>query len=155
MIEGEFMTVSDICIKNVITIEKDKSLTEASMLMRKHHVGDVVVVERKDSQFFPLGIVTDRDLVLEVVATELDPDVITVGDIMLETLVVVNSDADLMQASKLMASKGVRRMPVVSNDGVLEGIVTLDDLLEVVGNIFSNLTKLFNKQQKNEFNNRR
>jgi CBS domain-containing protein len=155
MIEGEFMTVSDICIKNVITIEKDKSLTEASMLMRKHHVGDVVVVERKDSQFFPLGIVTDRDLVLEAVATELDPDVITVGDIMLETLVVVNSDADLMQASKLMASKGVRRMPVVSNDGVLEGIVTLDDLLEVVGNIFSNLTKLFNKQQKNEFNNRR
>lgn len=149
------MTVLDVCKKNVITIEKEKSLTEAAKLMREHHVGDVVVVEKKGSQCFPLGIVTDRDLVMEVVATELDPDVITVGDIMLERLVVVKNDADLMQASKLMANKGVRRMPVVSNNGALVGIVTLDDLLEVTGNIFFNLTRLLNKQQKNEFNTRR
>lgn len=149
------MTVSEVCIKDVITIEVGKSLTEAAMLMREHHVGDVVVVENKDGQCFPLGIVTDRDLVTEVVATELDPDVITVGDIMLETLVVVKDDADLTEASKLMASKGVRRIPVVSKSGELVGIVALDDLLEVIGNIFCNLAKLLNKQQKNEFNTRR
>lgn len=148
------MDILDICKKNVITIEKDASLAEAAKLMRQHHVGDVVVVEKKNSKLFPIGIVTDRDLVIEVVATELEPSVITVGDIMLQSLIVVNDDADLLQASKLMASKGVRRLPVVNKSGELVGIVTLDDLLELTANIFLSLAKSLSKEQKNEFKNR-
>ncbi len=149
------MLISDICDPHVITIEKDKSLTEAAKLMREHHVGDVVVVEKKGKSLFPLGIVTDRDVVIEVVATELEPDVITVGDIMLQTLIVVRDDAELLETSKLMASKGVRRLPVVNKSDELIGIVTLDDLLEVTNSIFSNLTKSLSKEQKNEFKSRR
>lgn len=145
------MTVLDICEKNVIAIEKGKSLIEAAKLMRQHYVGYVVVVEKKDNKLFPLGIVTDRDLVMKVVATELNPGVITVEDIMLQSLVVVRNDAGLMQTSKLMASKGVRRIPVVSKSGELVGIVTLDDLLAETGSMFFNLTKL---RQKNELNSR-
>jgi CBS domain-containing protein len=149
------MIVSDVCNHDVITIEKNKSLSEAAKLMREHHVGDVVVVEKKDNKLFPLGIVTDRDVVIEVVATELDPEVITTGDIMLQTLVVVKEDADLLKTSKLMASKGVRRLPVVSKSGELVGIVTLDDLLEITASIFMNLTKSLSNEQKNEFKSRR
>ncbi len=149
------MLISDICDHHVITIEKDKSLTEVAKLMREHHVGDVVVVEKKGKNLFPIGIVTDRDVVIEVVATELEPDVITAGDIMLQTLIVVREDADLLETSKLMASKGVRRLPVVSKSGELIGIVTLDDLLEITTSIFLNLTKSLSKEQKNEFKSRR
>jgi CBS domain-containing protein len=149
------MLISDICDHHVITIEKDKSLTEAAKLMREHHVGNVIVVERKGSKLLPLGIVTDRDVVIEVVATELDPGVITTEDIMLQTLIVVRDDAGLLETSKLMASKGVRRLPVVSKSGELIGIVTLDDLLEITASIFLNLTKSLSKEQKNEFKSRR
>ena len=89
----------------------------------------------------------DRDVVIEVVATELETDVITTGDIMLQKLIVVRDDAGLLETSKLMASKGVRRLPVVSKSGELIGIVTLDDLLEITANIFINLTKSLTKEQ--------
>lgn len=149
------MFVSDICDHDVITIDKDKSLIEAAKLMRQHHVGDVVVVEKRGEQIFPLGIVTDRDLVIEVVATELEPGVITTGDIMLQTLIVVKEDADLLKTSKLMASKGVRRLPVVNKSGQLIGIVTLDDLLEVTATMLTNLNKSLSKEQTNESKSRR
>lgn len=149
------MIVLDACNREVITLEQDGSLIAAAKLMRQHHVGDVVVVKIKDNKRVPVGIVTDRDVVIEVVATELDPNVITVGDIMPQNLLVVKEDADLHQAIQLMTTKGVRRLPVVNNKAELVGILSLDDLLGITANIIGNYAKLITNEQKNESKNRR
>lgn len=149
------MIVLDACNREVITLEQDGNLIEAAKLMRQHHVGDIVVVKMKDNKRIPVGIVTDRDVVIEVVATELDPNVITVGDIMPQNLLVVKEDADLHEAIQLMATRGVRRLPVVNNKAELVGIVSLDDLLGITANIIGNFAKLVTKEQKNESKNRR
>jgi CBS domain-containing protein len=149
------MIVLEVCNREVITLEQDENLIEAAKLMRQHHIGDVVVVKMKDNRRIPVGIITDRDIVIEVVATELDPNVITVGDIMPQNLLVVKEDTDIYQAIQLMANKGVRRLPVVNNKAELVGILSLDDLLGLTANFIGNFAKLVNKEKKNESKNRR
>ena len=119
--------------------------------MRQHHVGDVVVAMRKeDGSPTPVGIVTDRDLVVEVIATELDPAVITVGDIMVSSLAVVNESNGVYETFQAMAEEGVRRMPVINKDGGLVGIVTLDDLLLLLGREFDAIPHILAREQTKE-----
>lgn len=160
------MSVSAICNRQVITIKTDATILEAAQLMRNHHIGDVVVVkeaqnkttektQNKNDKLIPLGIVTDRDLVIEVVATELDCKVITVSDIMVRPLSVIAESAGIFETIKLMTSKGIRRLPVVNAEGELVGIVTLDDLLILLSNEIGSLTKLVTRELKNETSSRR
>ncbi|TFW73061.1 CBS domain-containing protein [Methylotenera oryzisoli] len=149
------MSISTICNHEVVTVRADATVFEAAKLMRNHHVGDVVVVKESQEQTIPLGIVTDRDLVIEVVATELDCKVITVSDIMVRHLSVVTESAGVFETIKMMTSKGVRRLPVVDKHGMLTGIVTLDDLLILLSNEIGSLTKLVTRELKNEASSRR
>jgi CBS domain-containing protein len=112
-------------------------------------------VEKKHDTTVPLGIVTDRDVVVEIVAPGLDPKVITVGDIMLPHLASIEEDADIFDAIKLMTSKGIRRLPVIDNYGSLVGILTLDDLLLMMAKEFFSIAMLLSNEQKNEFIKRR
>lgn len=96
-----------------------------AMLMREYHVGDVVVIENHKNKVVPIGIVTDRDLIMEVVVTELDCRVITVGDIILTSLATAKDSLGMPKVIQLMTSKGLRRLPVVDDGGSLLGIVTL------------------------------
>lgn len=144
------MPIIDICNRDVIVLERNDTVLEAAKLMRQHHIGDVVVIEKKHEKFKPIGIVTDRDLVVEIVAPGLDPNVITVGDIMLPNLFTIDENAGVFDAIKLMTSKGVRRLPVLGKDGTLTGIVTLDDLFLMMASEFCNFAKLLTKEQKNE-----
>jgi CBS domain-containing protein len=146
----QVMSVGNICHRNVITMEKDKSLVEAAKLMRKHHVGDVIVVEKHDGRTIPVGIITDRDMVVEAVAPELDPELFTAEDIMVGNMVVVREEDDVFEAIQIMTKKGIRRLPVVDKDGELSGIVTLDDLFVMMVREFGNFAKLLNHEQKNE-----
>ncbi len=149
------MTIGAICNREVITVQRDATVLHAAMLMRQYHVGDVVVIENRKDVTVPIGIVTDRDVVVEVVATELDTAVITVGDIMVASLAVVKDSAGVLEAIQLMTSKGVRRLPVVDDGGSLMGIVTLDDLLLLLAKEFGALSKLVAREQKNEVSKRR
>jgi len=97
--------------------------------MRIKHVGDLVVVEDPDGDRIPLGVVTDRDLVIEVLAKGLDPAKTQLKDIMRTPVVVATETEDSTQAIERMRMHGVRRIPVVGEGGALKGIVTLDDLL--------------------------
>jgi hypothetical protein len=90
----------------------------------------------------PVGIVTDRDIVVGVVAMNLDPRDLTAGDIMSDELVTVPEDYDVYRAMERMRKQGVRRMPVVNSDGFLTGIVSLDDLLPLVAQELVELAKL-------------
>lgn len=144
------MPMSELCNTEVVTVDRNSTVTEACKQMRKQHVGAVVVLESSSGKPTPVGIVTDRDVVVELVATELDPDVITVGDIMVDTLAVINKNAGLFDAIKLMTDKGVRRLPVVDDDDTLLGIVTLDDMLVLLAKELSALSKLVEREQKSE-----
>src|SRR3989338_11484945 len=107
------MPVSEICNREVVVVRPNDSALEAARIMRQHHVGDVVVVEERGGVRVPVGIVTDRDLVVEIMAPELDQMVITVGDIMAPDLVTVKENTGVFDAIQYMRAKGVRRLPVV------------------------------------------
>ena len=149
------MTIGTICNREVITVQRDDTVLHAAVLMRQYHVGDVVVIENRNNKTVPIGIVTDRDIVVELVATELDCKVITVGDIIITKLIVVKDSAGVFEAIQLMANKGVRRLPVVDDAGGLVGIVTLDDLLLLLSKELAALNKLVTHEQKNEATKRR
>ena len=144
------MPISEICSRDVVILSREDPVSEAAKLMREHHVGDVVVVEERDGARFPIGIVTDRDLVVEIMATELDPKVITVGDITLEELVTVKENVGIFEAVQYMGSKTVRRLPIVDERGALVGVLSIDDLLELLAEELVAIAKLVNYQRKKE-----
>jgi CBS domain-containing protein len=117
------MTVADLMREDVVTTPPDVPINEVATTMRDEVVGSVVVVE--DST--PVGLVTDRDLAVRIVADRLDAGRMIAGDVMTGEPVTIGADAGVMELSETMCRESVRRMPVV-DDGTLVGIVTLDDL---------------------------
>jgi CBS domain-containing protein len=144
------MPIGEICNRDVVIVKSSDTIQEAAKLMRQHHVGDVVVVEERGGVRVPVGIVTDRDLVVEILATELDPGVITVGDIMERELVTVKESTGIFEAIQYMRSKAVRRLPIVDESGALLGILSLDDLLELLSEELLGIAKLVKHQQRKE-----
>jgi CBS domain-containing protein len=149
------MPVSEICTREVIVMQRDETVMEAAKLMRQHHVGAVLVVEDRNGVRVPVGIVTDRDLVVEIMAPELDHMVITVGDIMVQELFTVKDSTGISDAIQYMRSKTVRRLPIVDEHGGLVGILTLDDVLELVAEEMRDLAKLVGYELKKEMRHRR
>ena len=124
------MLLREMCMPDVVYCGPDTRVAEAAQLMRGKHVGDLVVVEDPTGERIPIGVVTDRDLVVEVLAKELDPAITKLVDIMRTPVVVAAETEDTAQAIERMRTHGVRRIPVVGEGGALVGIVTLDDLLK-------------------------
>ena len=149
------MPISEICNREVVIVQRHNTILEAAQLMRQHHVGDVVVVEERGGVRVPVGIVTDRDLVVEIMVPAIDQTVITVGDIMVTELATVKENAGLSETIEYMRAKGVRRVPVVDRGGGLVGILTLDDLLELLAEELLALAKLVRHEQKKEMMSRR
>jgi CBS domain-containing protein len=142
------MTVGEICNREVIVIQRDEAVVAAAKLMRQYHVGAVIVVDKPNR--IPVGIVTDRDLVVEVMATELDETVITVGDIMAPDIFTVKADTATYEAIEFMRRKTIRRLPIVDEAGELVGILTLDDALQLLSEQSLDLAKLVRYEQKKE-----
>lgn len=126
------MLINECCNLAVVTCESDASISEVAALMRRHHVGDVVVVENKDKKRVPIGIVTDRDIVIETIALQVDANVFTAGDLMTTPIVTVREDEGFIETLHLMRDHKVRRMPVVTEAGTLFGIVTADDIISLL-----------------------
>lgn len=144
------MAIGEVCNREVIVARVEDSVLEAARLMRQYHVGNVVVIEERGDVRVPVGIVTDRDVVVEVVAPGLDPATITVGDIMVSRLATVRESAGVFDTIRYMREKGVRRVPVVKDDGSLAGIVTLDDLLALLAEELDAFAKLMKREQERE-----
>jgi CBS domain-containing protein len=128
------MNVGDICDKNPVTVCRSDELTKAARLMREKHVGYLVVVERDltDGLQRPVGVLTDRDIVITVVARETNPGSLRVGDLMIQQLVTVRTIDSIEKALREMRRVGVRRLPVVGPRRELIGILSLDDVLDVL-----------------------
>ena len=123
------LSVGALCTRILMIVRADTPLVDAAMCMRREHVGCVVVVEKKGHGEVPLGILTDRDIVVSVVAVGIDPRVLTVADAMTRDVTVVDEDDSLGAALSTMRQHGVRRVPVVSKDGWLVGLLSVDDLV--------------------------
>lgn len=136
------MSIGQYCNRHVTTTSKTTEIDEVARMMRQHHVGTVVVVERRDDAEFPIGIVTDRDLVVEVLAQNLSPGIVTVGDIMSNSLVTAREDDNFWHTLDRMSAKGVRRLLVVDEKGALVGILTVEDVLTALAVGLSDVTRL-------------
>ena len=136
------MSVGEVCNREVIVIAPESSVLEAARLMRRCHVGDLVVVQQRNGKAVPLGIVTDRDLVIEVMAAEVDPSQVMVGDLATHRLATAREGDEMLDSLAQMAQRGVRRLPVVDQGGALIGILTLDDLLDLLSEQVGNLATL-------------
>ncbi len=144
------MPVSEICHRDVVTLQRDATAQEAAKLMRQHHIGDIIIVDNRNGTQMPVGIVTDRDLIVEIVATELDVTVLTVGDIMVKELFTAKESMEIFDAIQYMRRKTIRRLPIVDEGGSLVGILTLDDALALLSEELLNLAKLVGYERKKE-----
>jgi CBS domain-containing protein len=144
------MDVESFCIRDVITVDADTSIAQCAQSMHDDHVGSLVVTEIKNDRRVPVGIVTDRDIVIEVIACALDPQTITAGDIMAQPLVTARTSEDLMTALARMREHGVRRLPVVDDTGALAGILSADNLWEVLAEEMDGLVRVIKAEQLKE-----
>ncbi len=144
------MKAGEFCNREVVVIERDASVAEAALLMREHHVGSVVVVDKTGGAGRPVGVLTDRDIVMEFVTQHVPPEDVEAGDAVGPEVVTVGEDTGLYETIELMREHGVRRVPVVNADGILVGLFASDDALELLTEQFEHLVSLVAKQQRLE-----
>lgn len=144
------MKIGEICNRDVVVVGRDATVREAARLLRQHHVGDLVVVDRIGGRGVPVGIITDRDVAIEVVAMGVDPDMVKVGEVMGPELVTAGEGETVYDTIQRMRQRGVRRIPVLDAQGGLAGIVSLADLLEFLAEEVTQLAKVFYREQSRE-----
>lgn len=147
---GERLTTGEICTRSVTFAFRTTSLNGAARLMRENHVGCLVVVDEIAGQRIVVGMLTDRDIVTAVVASDLDPAGLTAGEVMTTDLVTAREEDSLIDLMRTMRRKGVRRVPVVGNQGELVGLATLDDVLGILAEEFGLLVAAIESEGQRE-----
>ena len=143
------MSISSLCKRVVVTIHRDATVEDAALFMRSSHIGDVVVVDAADTRR-PVGIITDRDIAVEVVAQGLTPAQTPVGSIMSSPLLSLREDDGFLAALDKMSARGVRRAPVLDRDGRLKGLVSVDDLVPLLARELAKIGALIRHEQAAE-----
>ena len=145
------MKIDKIYHRKVVTARKDDSLVEAARRMRQQHVGDVIVIEQNSHGCVPIGVLTDRDIVVGAIANDLEHlSTLLVGDVMTTWVVTANEEDELTDVIALMRRRGLRRIPVVDADGTLQGIIALDDIMEYLASQLGFLAQISNRQMQVE-----
>lgn len=146
----ERLTAGEVCIREVVVAQRDTSVLEAAEWMRGQHVGCLVVVEENGRGRQVCGILTDRDLIMGVLAQGLDARPLYTEDVMSEDPVLMREDDSLIDVMRAMRRNGVRRLPVVTEDRALVGLITLDDVLQVLSEELGLLIGAIQNQMANE-----
>jgi CBS domain-containing protein len=120
------MKVKDLCVCDVAACTRSTSIARAGSLMQKYDVGALPIVDRSERV---IGMVTDRDIALELTRRNAPASEITVEEVMSDGVVGTRADVDVRDALRLMATHGVRRLPVLDEDGLLEGVISIDDII--------------------------
>ena len=144
------MSVGEVCKREVVFISKDSTVVEAAKLMREHHVGALVVTGFEEGRPRPIGVLTDRDIVVEVIAADLNGENLLIADVMSFELATIGEDDGISEAIKIMKGRGVRRVPVINSGGDLVGIFTVDDVIDLLAEELSDLAKLVGHEQERE-----
>jgi CBS domain-containing protein len=140
----------DFCSRQVATVAPEASVQWCAKLMHDHHVGSLIVTPQPSSQHAPVGILTDRDIAMRVVAFDLDPKVLTASDIMSAPIFCVTEEEDLLSALAKMREHGVRRMAVTNGGGQLAGVISADDVLELFVQEIDGLLNVIKAEQCRE-----
>ena len=148
------MNVGQYCKRAVVTVAPTADIAEAARLMRDEHVGFLVVVEGDVHTRTPLGVLTDRDIVLEVVAPGIDPRALTVKDVMTREPLTASEEDDLQDVMQGMRLAGIRRIPVVDERGGLAGIISADDTIDVITGMLCDLAGSIRNEQRQEWRTR-
>ena len=143
------MTITDLCQRDIVTIDADASAFTAANLMRDCHVGSLVVTTAAEPPRV-VGVITDRDLAIEVMARGLDPNTLQVGKLARGALIDVPASASVRETVEAMELGGVRRVLVVQDDGGVAGIVTLDDLVANFSDEFEGLARALRSGMQRE-----
>jgi CBS domain-containing protein len=149
--EESTMTVGAFCSRIVVFVGQDDSVVDAAKLMRKHHTGSVVVVEdARCGAVRPVGMITDRDLVVEVLAEEVEVDSVSIKDVMTSDPVVVRENDGLSDTLKRMRARGVRRVPVVDSEENIVGVLSIDDVISLLASELEDIDSLILREQEHE-----
>jgi CBS domain-containing protein len=149
------MLLKEFCTPEVACCGPATTVQTAAMLMRQRHTGDIVVVDDAEQDKIPIGVLTDRDIVIEVLAKDLDPSVTTVRSVLRTPVVIAHENENVSEALERMRVHGVRRLPVVTSSGQLAGIVTLDDILQRISADIAALVDVVSREQGREHRSRR
>jgi len=149
------MLLKSICNPDVVVCGPDVSALNAATLMRQHHVGALVVVDEPEGSRTPLGIITDRDIVVEVVAAGLDPARTAVNALLRKPVVIAHDGEQAEEVLERMRLHGVRRVPVVDGQERLTGIIALDDVLKLLARHTQLLADIIDREQSHEHRLRR
>lgn len=139
------MTIGKVCKSDVTTISEKASIQEAAAIMGEKNIGCLLVIKDESEAQEPIGIITDRDITIKIVAKKTDLNGLTVAEAMSKDLLMLQSDQGIKKSIEAMHSKGVRRAPVVENNKVC-GIVAVDDLIMMIASELSDLADLFKRQ---------
>lgn len=136
--------------KNLVTLASHATVLDAVKMMRDHHIGNVIICEERDGQKFPIGMVTDRDLAVDVLAQCADPATLKVSAVMTHQIVTCPFNAGIFEMIRVMKTNGITRLPLVSDSGSLKGIVNAKNLIQLLLSGLSDLSQISDRQVKNE-----
>jgi len=145
------MNIGKLCNRHVVHILKGHRVLEAARIMRDEHVGDLVVVEELDGRRVPIGVLTDRDIVVALLAKDIEHiGKLDVDDLLTRKVVTAKEDDDISDVLARMERQGIRRMPVVDGRGSLVGIFTVDDLLGLLSADLAAVVSLVGRERRAE-----
>ncbi len=144
------MNAGTLCQRLFVTVRPTDEILQAAQLMRQKHVGYLVVTDAVGASAPPIGVLTDRDIVITVVARALEPGSVRVADIMTTRPVTVGEDTPLQDALQLMREARVRRLPVLDAQGALAGVLSLDDILQAFASDAQNVAAAIREERQVE-----
>lgn len=144
------MRVGDFCKHGVVTVATTADVVEIAQVMRDEHVGFLVVVNDGDPDRRPQGVITDRDLALQVCARDVDPHSVTAADIMSRDPLTAREQDDLNEVVQAMRIAGFRRVPVLKASGSLVGVIAVDDAIEVIAGLLCDVCGSIRAEQRQE-----
>jgi len=140
------MFLKELMTEDVTYLPSTASVLDAAKFMTNMNVGSVIVADGES----PSGLITDRDVVAKVIALGKDSSTTKIGEVMVSPVVTISEDKDIIDATKLMSTHGIRRLPITDEQGKLAGVISLDDVLlllsEEMGNIATTLKKELGKE---------
>ncbi len=149
------MRIGEYCKRQVVSINANADIFEAAARMREQHVGFLVVYRDGDDHRRPIGVLTDRDIVLQVTAARVDPQSVRVEDAMTRDPLIAKESDDLADLLEGMRIAGIRRVPVVDSIGALSGVIAIDDAIDVITGLLCNISGSLKSEQRQEWSRRR
>jgi len=136
------MSLGNLCRREVVVVNQGTPIKEAVKFMEEKNIGSVIVVGGGK----PVGIATDRDILLRVVNKGLDPEKSSVDDVMTKEIVTLKESMGLFEALEQVKGKGIRRFPIVDARGNLKGIMTLDDIIYLLGKEMADVASIIERE---------